>query len=272
MDLMKKIEQAAEVVQKHLTWQPEVAIILGTGLGSTGSSIENPVVIDYAAIPNFPLSTAEGHAGEIIAGTLAGKKVIGLSGRFHLYEGYSMEEVTFPVRVVKALGAHTLIVSNASGGLNPQYRAGDLVVITDHINLMGNNPLIGPNDDRLGERIPDMSEAYSRALVSLAEQAALEEQIKLQRGVYLGCTGPCLETPAEYRFMRINGADLVGMSTVPEVIVAVHAGLKVLGFSVVTDECFPDCLQPLNLERIVRCAAEAEPKLTKLINRCLHLL
>ncbi|NLN93659.1 MAG: purine-nucleoside phosphorylase [Candidatus Hydrogenedens sp.] len=270
MSLIQKIDQAAHSIQERLPFQAEIAVILGTGLGSLAESIENPVTIDYDSIPHFPAATADGHAGCLIAGTLSGKKVLGLSGRFHLYEGYSMEEVTFPVRVARALGAHTLIISNAAGGMNPQYRAGDLIVITDHINLMGDNPLIGPNDDRLGPRIPDMCEAYTRSLVELAEKAALEEGIKLQRGVYLGCTGPCLETPAEYRFMRIIGADLVGMSTVPEVIVAVHAGLKVLGMSIVTDECFPDCLSPLNLARIIECAEEAEPKLTRLIARCLE--
>lgn len=272
MRLVEKIDQAAYSIQERLPFQAEIAVILGTGLGSLADSIEDPVTIDYDSIPHFPVATVDGHAGCLIAGTLSGKKVLGLSGRFHLYEGYSMEEVTFPVRVARALGVHTLIISNAAGGMNPQYRAGDLIVITDHINFMGDNPLIGPNDDKLGPRFPDMCEPYTHALIDLAEKAALEEGIRLQRGVYLGCTGPCLETPAEYRFMRIIGADLVGMSTVPEVIVAVHAGLKVLGVSIVTDECFPDCLAPVNIEKIIKCAEEAEPKLTRLIARCLRAM
>lgn len=272
MDLMQKIDQAAHSIQQRLPFDAEIAVILGTGLGSLVHSIEDPVTIDYESIPNFPTTTADSHAGSLVAGTVSGKKVVCLSGRFHLYEGYSMDEVTFPVRVAKALGVHTLIVSNAAGGLNPQYRAGDLILITDHINFMGGNPLIGPNDDRLGPRIPDMCDVYTKTLVKLAEAAALAEGIKLQRGIYLGCTGPCLETAAEYRFMRTIGADLVGMSTVPEVIVAVHAGLKVLGLSIVTDECFPDCLTPTDLDKIIQCAAEAEPNLTRLVIRCLEAM
>jgi len=230
------VHEAAEAVRAYAADIPQVGIVLGTGLGSLADAIENPVRIPYGAIPHFPTSTVDTHAGELVIGTLAGVKVVALSGRFHFYEGYTLQQVTFPIRVARALGIHTLVVSNAAGGLNPQFAAGDLMLITDHINLMGDNPLIGPNDDRLGPRFPDMCEPYTRALVEIAEKRALQLGIKTQRGVYLACTGPCLETRAEYRFMRLIGADAVGMSTVPEVIVAVHAGLKVLGFSAITDE------------------------------------
>lgn len=281
MDLWTKVEQAAEFVRAQsvaasgahaAASAPELGVILGTGLGSLAGAIENAITIPYQNIPNFPHATVDGHAGELHLGQLGGKRVVALSGRFHVYEGHSLQDVTFPVRVAKALGIHTLVVSNAAGGLNPDFRCGDLMVITDHINFMGDNPLIGYNDDRLGSRFPDMSEPYTRHLIDLAETIAREEGIKLVRGVYLGCPGPCLETRAEYRFMRMIGADAVGMSTVPEVIVAVHAGLKVLGFSAITDECFPDTLEAVNIEKIIATANAVEPVLTRLVRRCIERL
>jgi purine-nucleoside phosphorylase len=270
MELHEMVREAADVVRRIADIKPEVGIILGTGLGMLGDKIETVARISYGDIPHFPTSTVDTHAGELILGRLAGRNVVALSGRFHRYEGYSLQQVTFPVRVAKALGIHSLIVSNAAGGMNPQFQAGDLMVITDHINLMGDNPLIGPNDDALGPRFPDMSEPYSRALIDLAEAAALKSGIRLQRGVYVAVTGPCLETRAEYRFLRFIGADAVGMSTVPEVIVAVHAGLRVLGFSAITDECLPDALEAANIEKIIAVANAAEPKLSALVLECLQ--
>lgn len=270
MELHEMVREAADVVRKIADIKPEVGIILGTGLGLLGDKIEAVARISYEDIPHFPTSTVDTHAGELIVGRLAGKNVVALSGRFHRYEGYSLQQVTFPVRVARALGVHTLIVSNAAGGMNPQFQSGDLMLITDHINLMGDNPLIGPNDDALGPRFPDMSEPYTRALIDLAEAAALKSGIRLQRGVYVAVTGPCLETRAEYRFLRFIGADAVGMSTVPEVIVAVHAGLRVLGFSAITDECLPDALEPANIEKIIAVANAAEPKLSALVLECLQ--
>lgn len=272
MDLRHKIEAAVTAITAICPVKPEIGIVLGTGLGMLADKIKSPVEVSYESIPNFPVSTVDSHAGSLILGTLSGRPVVALSGRFHRYEGYSLAEVTFPIRVAQALGIHTLIVSNAAGGLNPQFVSGDLMIITDHINMMGDNPLIGPNDDTLGPRFPDMSEPYSKELITLAETIALQSGIKLQRGVYLACTGPCLETRAEYRFMRTIGADAVGMSTVPEVIVAVHAGLKVLGFSAITDECFPDALEPADIEKIIAVANAAEPKLTKIVSECIGAL
>lgn len=272
MDLRQKVDAARLAIESIDHSKPEIGIILGTGLGMLGHRIESALRIPYESLPHFPVSTVDSHAGEVILGKVSGRDVVAMSGRFHRYEGYSMEQVTFPVRVAKALGIHTLIVSNAAGGLNPQFSAGDIMVITDHINLMMDNPLIGPNDDSLGPRFPDMSAPYTKRLIDLAEKVALEERIKLQRGVYLGCTGPCLETRAEYRFMRTIGADAVGMSTVPEVIVAVHAGLEVLGFSAITDECLPDALAPADINKIIETANAAEPVLTKIVMKCIAQL
>jgi purine-nucleoside phosphorylase len=269
-ELRDRIREAVKAVRAKDARKPTIGIVLGTGLGALAAKIKDRTVISYADLPHFPSSTVDSHAGELIIGTLGKKTVVALSGRFHYYEGYTMQEVTFPIRVAKALGIKTLIVSNASGGLNPQFRAGDLMLITDHINFMGDNPLIGPNDDTIGPRFPDMCEPYTQGLQDLAETEALRLGIQLQRGVYLACAGPNLETRAEYRMMRGMGADAVGMSTVPEVIVAVHAGLKILGFSAVTDECLPDALQPVNIEKIIAVANAAEPKLTKLVLACLE--
>ena len=267
-----QIKEAVKAIRAVDRTRPSVGIVLGTGLGNVAEKIKPSARIPYEEIPHFPTSTVDAHAGELIIGKLAGKTVVALSGRFHYYEGHSLQEVTFPVRVAKALGIKTLIVSNACGGLNPQFRAGDIMLISDHINFIGDNPLIGPNDDSLGPRFPDMSEPYTQSLLDLAEAVALSKGIKLQRGVYLACPGPCLETRAEYRMMRTMGADVVGMSTVPEVIVAVHAGLKVLGFSVITDECFPDALEPANIDKIIKIANEAEPRLTTLVVETLKRL
>jgi len=271
-ELRQQILDAAGVIRKACAMSPEIGIVLGTGLSGLASQIDVRSRISYADIPHFPESTVTAHPGELVLGMLANKPVIAMSGRFHAYEGYTLQQVTFPVRVAKELGIHTLIVSNAAGGLNPQFAAGDLMVITDHINFMGSNPLIGPNDDSLGPRFPDMIEPYTQTLIDLAESVALAKGIQLRRGVYLACPGPSLETRAEYRFMRGLGADAVGMSTVPEVIVAVHAGLKVLGFSAITDECLPDALKPVDIDKIIATANGVEPALTEIVIRCIEVM
>ena len=265
--LREKVQAAADAIRKVDPRKPAVGIILGTGLGALAKEIENRKEISYADIPHFPMTSVTSHAGQAVVGTIEGRTVVAMEGRFHFYEGYTLEEVTLPVRVMKELGAETLIVSNACGGMNPGYKKGDLMIIDDHINLMGINPLIGENDDELGPRFPDMCEPYSRELINLAVRIAKEENIRAHTGVYVAVTGPNLETRAEYRFLRIIGSDVVGMSTVPEVIVAVHAGLKVLGISCVTDLCFPDTLKPADIREIIKVATEAEPKLTKLVRR-----
>ena len=262
---LERVEEAAAVVRERFDLRPEVAVILGTGLGRLGAEIETVAAIDYADVPYFPLSTVESHAGRLLCGRLAGKTVIAMQGRFHRYEGYSLQQVTFPVRVLRALGASTLVVSNACGGMQPFWRAGDLMLIADHINLLGDNPLTGPNDDRLGPRFPDMSNAYDARLRELARSVALERGIELREGVYVAVSGPNLETRAEYRFLRAIGADVVGMSTVPEVIVAVHGGMRVLGVSIITDMCLPDALEPATVEKIIAVANGAEPRLTQLV-------
>ena len=263
--VLEEIESAADVVRTHAPASPEVAIILGTGLGGLAERIASPVTIDYQDIPGFPLSTVESHRGRLILGQLAGKQVVAMQGRFHRYEGYSLRQATFPVRVLRQLGAETLIVSNACGGLHPDWRAGDLILLADHINLLGDNPLVGPNDDRLGPRFPDCSGAYDERLRVLARSAAAEQGTAVREGVYVAVAGPNLETRAEYRMLREMGADVVGMSTVPEVLVAVHGGLRVLGISIITDMCIPETLEPASLEKILGVAGEAEPKLTALV-------
>jgi purine-nucleoside phosphorylase len=260
--LRARIEEAVDFLRSKFTLKPETGIILGTGLGGLTREIVPEAVIEYGDIPHFPLSTVESHQGRLIFGTLGGKVVVAMQGRFHYYEGYSMEQVTFPVRVMRALGVGTLLISNAAGGMNPQFVRGNIMVITDHINLIGDNPLIGLNDDQLGPRFPDMSQPYSRQLIDMAAQVALQLGIRIERGVFVAVAGPNLETRAEYRFLRAIGADAVGMSTVPEVIVAIHAGMRVLGMSIITDECFPDSLQPANVSEIIAVASEAEPRLT----------
>ncbi len=262
---VETIEQAAAVVRARFARTPDVAIILGTGLGGLARAIDVEATVEYGDIPHFPLSTVESHAGRLLCGRLGGKTVVAMQGRFHRYEGYSLQQVTFPVRVLRALGARTLIVSNACGGMHPLWAAGDLMLIADHINLLGDNPLIGPNDDRLGVRFPDMSEPYDAQLRVVARAEAIARGITLREGTYVAVQGPNLETRAEYRFLRGVGADVVGMSTVPEVIVAIHGGMRVLGISIITDSCLPDALEPASLDKILAVAARAEPHLTSLV-------
>jgi purine-nucleoside phosphorylase len=264
-DLYERIQQAAAVVRGRTTSTPDVGIILGTGLGGLVREIKAEAVIPYEEIPGFPLSTVESHAGRLIIGKLGGRSVVAMQGRFHRYEGYSLQEVTFPVRVMGALGARALVVTNVSGGMHPLWAPGDLVLLADHINLLGDNPLIGRNDDRLGPRFPDMSDPYDGGYRAIARGLAVEQGVMLREGVYVAVTGPCLETRAEYRMLRGMGADLVGMSTVPEVIVAVHQGMKVVGVSIITDQCLPDALVPAKLEHILAVAGKAEPHLTRLV-------
>ncbi len=244
---------------------PGPGIILGTGLGKLADEIESHATVDYTDIPHMPTSTVETHAGRLILGTLAGIPVVALQGRFHRYEGYSLAEVAFPVRLLKSLGLDTLVVSGACGGMNPLWAPGDLVLIDDHINLLGDNPLVGPNLDEFGPRFPDMSEPYDRALQEVALECALRLGIPLRRGVYVAVTGPQLETRAEYRMLRQMGADVVGMSTVPEVIAARHASMRVLGITIITDQCLPVALEPADVPTIIRTAMQAEPELTRLI-------
>ena len=264
-ELAAQIRQAIEAINHHWSGQPRVGIILGTGLGGLAEQIETEATLAYESIPHFPRSTAIGHTGQLVCGRLQGLPVVAMEGRFHAYEGYSLRQITFPVRVMKALGAEILIVSNACGGMNPQYAAGDIMVIEDHINLMNGNPLIGVNEAALGPRFPDMSAPYDRPLIEQALEIARRENFTAHKGVYVAVTGPNLETRAEYRFLRAIGADVVGMSTVPEVIVAVHAGLRVLGLSIITDLCLPDCLKPANIDEILATAATAELKLRKIV-------
>lgn len=271
-DTFTMMQEAASFIQSKTTMAPETGIILGTGLGRLADAIEAEVVIPYEEIPHFPVSTVEMHAGKLIMGTLSGKKVFAMQGRFHFYEGYSMQKIVFPVRVMKLLGVTTLIVSNAAGGINPLFAPGTVMAITDHINLLGDNPLIGSNDNRIGIRFPDMSEPYTQKLIDLVTSIALQNRIPLAQGVYAAMTGPCLETRAEYRMLKTLGADVIGMSTVPEVIAAVHAGLSVLGLSVVTDACLPDALEPADIKKIIAIADKAEPSLVKLIKKVLEAL
>jgi purine-nucleoside phosphorylase len=256
-----EVEAAAGFIRGKTDLRPHIGIILGTGLGALAKEVDVRTTIEYDQIPGFPLSTVESHHGRLLFGHLAGVPVVAMQGRFHLYEGYTAQQVTFPVRVLASLGIDTLLISNAAGGMNPQYLRGDLMLLTDHINLQGFNPLFGPNENDWGPRFPDMSEPYDVELRRITEQKALDLKIKLQQGVYVAVTGPNLETRAEYRFLRLIGADVVGMSTVPEVIVARHMNLRVMAISVITDECFPDALEPVALEDVLAAAALAEPKL-----------
>ncbi|MBI2900979.1 MAG: purine-nucleoside phosphorylase [Planctomycetes bacterium] len=265
MKLRQRIQEAVESVRARQ--KPEFAIVLGTGLDGLAERIKVDRTVPYSRIPNFSATTVAGHRGDLVFGTLERRRVVALRGRLHFYEGHSLDEVVFPVRVARALGAKALIVSNACGGLNPLFSRGDIMLIDDHINLMGGNPLVGPNDDAVGPRFPDMSEPYDRAFLELAEQVALGAGIRLRRGVYAAMSGPCLETRAEYRMLRTMGADAVGMSTVPEVIAGVHAGFRVLGVSAVTDLCFPECLKKVRLEEIVAIARATEPMMTELVRR-----
>ncbi len=271
-DLLTKINESLAVLKKVTSEEYPVGIILGTGLGGLVKEIKIAHEIDYSDIPHFPLSTVESHKGKLIFGKIAEKNVVAMQGRFHFYEGYTMQQITYPVRVMKFLGVKTLLISNACGGMNPLFRRGDIMLMTDHINLLGDNPLIGKNIDELGPRFPDMSEPYSHELIELAESVALENKIKVQKGVYVAVSGPNLETKAEYRFLRAIGADVVGMSTIPENIVANHMSMKVLGFSIITDECFPDSLKPVKLEDVIAAAMEAEPKMTLIMKEVIKKL
>ena len=265
MELKSQIEESARFIEERIRFAPSIGIILGTGLGALVDEIEIDRVIPYEEIPHFPVSTVETHKGNLVLGHLAGRPVVVMQGRFHYYEGYDLKQVTFPVRVMKRLGAQVLLVSNAAGGMNRNMKRGDLMLITDHINLLGDNPLRGPNDPELGPRFPDMSSVYDRELRELALQIALENGIYLHQGVYVALSGPNLETPAEYRFLITIGADAVGMSTVPEVIVAKHAGMRVFGISCITDLAIDGVVEPVSFEEIVNAAKEAEPKMTLII-------
>lgn len=270
--LLSMINETLEVIRKKTTNEYEVGIVLGTGLGGLVREIEVEHEIEYGDLPHFPLSTVESHQGKLIFGKINGKNVVAMQGRFHYYEGYTMRQITYPIRVMKFLGVKTLLVSNACGGMNPIYRRGDVMIMLDHINLLGDNPLIGKNEDELGPRFPDMSEPYNLELIKLAEEVALENKIKVQKGVYVAVPGPNLETKAEYRFLRNIGADVVGMSTVPENIVANHMGMKVLGFSIITDECFPESLRAVDVQEIIATAMEAEPKMTLIMKEVIKKL
>ncbi len=270
--LLEKVEETLQAIKKVTKDKYPVGIILGTGLGGLVKEIKIEHEIDYAKLPHFPLSTVESHKGKLIFGTIGNKKVVAMQGRFHYYEGYTMQQIVYPVRVMKFLGVETLLVSNACGGMNPQYRRGDVMIMSDHINLLGDNPLIGKNYEELGPRFPDMSEAYNNELIKLAEEVALDNKIKVQKGVYVAVPGPNLETKAEYRFLRNIGADVVGMSTIPENIAANHMGMKVLGFSIITDECFPESLKPVNMEEIIAAAVAAEPKMTMIMKEVIKRL
>jgi len=270
MSLREKIAEAKKFIESRSKVKPKIGIIVGTGLGTLAKEIEIKAIVPYSDIPHFAVSTAPGHEGNLILGKLSGKMIMAMQGRFHLYEGYSLEEITFPIRIMKEMGVELLIESNVVGGMNPNFKAGDLMIITDHINLTGNNPLIGPNDERLGPRFPDMSEPYDKKLIELTKRIAIEEKIGIHKGVYVGLTGPNFETPAEYRFLRLIGADAVGMSTVCEVIVARHSGLRVLGMSCITDECIPDRLEPVNFRKLIQVAQKVGPNLARLVKRLLR--
>jgi len=264
-DPMASLREAQAVVRSRCGIEPLVGIVLGTGLGGLGSEIQVEAAIPYGEIPHFPLSTVESHQGRLLLGTLEGTPVVAMQGRFHLYEGYTLQEVTFPVRVMRLLGAQILVVSAACGGMNPLWKPGELVLLDDLINLLGDNPLVGPNLDELGPRFPDMSEPFDRGLQTLAEDVASEQGIPLHKGVYVAVQGPNLETRAEYRMLRGLGADVVGMSTVPEVIVARHMGMQVLGLTIITDACLPDVLEPVDVATIIKTARRAEPSLTAVV-------
>lgn len=269
--MLEKIQQTADFLRTKVADMPKIAVILGTGLGSLADMIEDKIVIPYSEIPNFPVSTVEGHSGNFIFGNLAGKRVMAMQGRFHYYEGYDMKTVTFPVRVMRALGVETLIVSNAAGGMNKEFQVGDVMIITDHINLFPENPLRGKNYKELGDRFPAMTEAYSHRLVKLADEIGAEKGIRLMQGVYVGTTGPTFETPAEYEYFRVIGGDAVGMSTVPEVIVARHTGIEVFGVSVITDLGVEGIVEEVSHEEVQKAAQAAQPKMmeimTELVNR-----
>lgn len=268
----RKLDEATSFIKSQVSFEPTVGIILGTGLGSLVDGMEVVGTVEYDQIPHFPVSTVESHHGRLLLGNLKGKRVVCMQGRFHFYEGYSLQQIAFPIRVLKSLGMETLVVSNACGGLNPNFKPGDIMLIKDHINFFPGSPLIGPNDDRWGPRFPDCYEVYNRKYQEMAKEIALECNIRLQEGVYIGVTGPTLETAAEYRMFRILGADAVGMSTVPEAITAHHQHNRILGFSIVTDMGLPDNMHPCSIESVLKVAAEAEPKLRAVIAGCVERL
>ncbi len=268
--LSRSIAGAVDAVRSRTDVEPDVAVVLGTGLGGLAKEIEVNAEVAYEDLPGFALPTVESHAGRLLFGNLGGKKVVAMQGRFHRYEGYTMQQIVFPVRVLHGLGAKTLIVSNACGGMHPLWNPGELMLLADHINLLGDSPLIGENDESLGPRFPDMSEPYDPELRDVARNVARDLHIVLREGVYVAVTGPNLETRAEYRFLRGIGADVVGMSTVPEVIVAVHMSMRVLGISIITDACLPDALEPVDVTQIIATAAAAEPDLTRLVSAVLQ--
>ena len=268
--LKDKISEAAQYIQSRCRRTPRIGIVLGTGLGKLVERIKNQTVMPYSAIPHFAISTAPGHVGNLLIGRVADREVVAMQGRFHFYEGYSLDQITFPIRVMKTLGVKVIIESNAAGGLNRNFRAGDVMIITDHINFTGTNPLIGPNDDTLGPRFPDMFEPYDEDLIKLTENVALKQGLRCHRGVYIGVSGPNYETKAEYRFFHLIGADAVGMSTVPEVIVAKHSGLKVLGISCITDMCIPDRLEPVDFKKVIKVANQSEPRVTRLVEQVIR--
>lgn len=261
----KKILEAVNYIKAQISFEPEIGLILGSGLGVLANEVENPVIIPYEAIPNFPKSTVQGHAGRLVIGTLEGKRVLVMQGRFHYYEGYTMDEVTLPVRVMKLLGIHSLIVTNAAGGVNENFHVGDLMFIRDHINMMGTNPLIGKNYEEFGHRFPDMTHGYHPEFVKMAEEVAEKNGIPVQKGIYLAVTGPSYETPAEIKAFRRWGADAVGMSTVPEVIVANHMKMRVLGISCITNMAAGVLPQPLNHDEVMETAEITKPKFIKLV-------
>lgn len=263
--MITKIQQAADFIKSKISISPEIGLILGSGLGSLAYEVQNETIVDYKDIPHFPVSTVEGHEGRLVIGELEGKSVIVMQGRFHYYEGYTLEQVTFPVRVMRAIGVEKLFVTNAAGGLRSDLGPGSLMLITDHINMMIPNPLIGPNDIEMGVRFPDMSEAYNKEFISLARQVALDSDVKLSEGIYSPISGPTYSTKAELRMLILLGADAVGMSTAPEVIVANHGGMKVLGISCITDSANPDTMHAPNHEEIVKVANETRPKFIRLV-------
>jgi purine-nucleoside phosphorylase len=271
-NIMEKVKESIVAIKKHCQTRPEIAIILGTGLGRLAEDIEESTVIPYNKINNFPVSTVPGHSGNLVIGKLEGKPVVAMQGRFHYYEGYSMQEVAFPVRVMRKLGADLIIISNAAGGMNRFFKRGDLMLIYDHINLMGDNPLLGINEEELGPRFPDMSEAYDRELISLAEKVALEEGIKLHKGIYAGLSGPMLETPAEYRMLIKIGADAVGMSTIPEVIAANHMGMRVLGISCITDLAIDGVVEKIHFQEILNAATKSELLLSQIVKKVIKTI
>lgn len=267
--MLKKNKETTTFLKSKINQLPTVGIIFGTGLNNLSKDMNIVAEISYSDIPNFPVSTVESHTGKLLFGTLSGKNIVAMQGRFHYYEGYSMQEVTFPIRVMKELGIKTLIISNAAGSLNPMYKKGSIMILDDYINLLGGTPLIGAYHHDMGPRFPDMSQPYSARLIAKTEEIAMKNQIPIKKGVYAAMPGPCLETRAEYRMLKLLGADAIGMSTIPETIVAKQIGLETLGLSILTDECYPDALQSVTLEEIIEIASAAEPKLSIIVKELL---